>query len=99
MRTSLLPLQRKVHYDTDGRIIGIERRQVIDDQLLANLHESRNKTTWKGEETLRIASVPLALVESLRQRGIDLMAMSAQEVVTTLRAAGMENFLAYGGRL
>jgi hypothetical protein len=99
MSQEVHPIRRLVNLDSDGRIVGIKREQVIDDALIKNLAESRSKRSWHGEETLRVASVPLALVESLRQQGIDLMSLDAKELMAMLKSLGYDKFIAYGGNL
>jgi hypothetical protein len=85
--------------DDKGNVIGVKREQVIDESLLKNLDAARSKTSWHGEETLRIASVPVALIESLQNQGIDMMNMDAKEILATLKSLGYDKFIAYGGSL
>jgi hypothetical protein len=85
--------------DDQGNVIGVKREQAIDAALLKNLEDSRSKRSWHGEETLRIASVPVALIESLQNKGIDMMQMDAKEVLATLKTLGYDDFIAYGGNL
>lgn len=92
-------LQRQVEFDDHGQVVAVKRAQYIDESELKRMQEQREKTSWAGEETLRVASVPLALVESLRQQGIDLLQLDHKELVSMLKLLGYERFLTYGGSL
>jgi len=97
--SNFLPVRRGLDFDHKDRLKGVVREQYLDEDFMQGLKESREKTSWKGEETLRVASVPVALVEQLQHQGIDLMQMDAKELMATLKALGYERFLAYGGTL
>jgi len=92
-------VHRRLHLDADGMPEGIERKQEIGPEFLKQLDSDRSKRSWHGQETLRIASIPLALVESLHQQGINLVDLDAASLVKMLKDLGYERFLAYGGKL
>jgi hypothetical protein len=99
MYTDLLPISRKLDCDPDGNIKGVVRTQVIPEAEMEELRALRESKTWAGQETLRVASVPVALVEQLMHQGIDLTKFDAKEVVALLKSLGYERYLTYGGKL
>jgi hypothetical protein len=97
--TDILPVRRALDFDARGKLSGITRQQYIPEENLRAMRAEREKTSWKGEETLKIASVPVALIENLQRQGIDLMQMDSKEIMAMLKNLGYERFLTYGGSL
>jgi hypothetical protein len=97
--TDLLPVRRGFDFDAEGNLRGVVRQQYVPESTLKQLQWERERTSWKGQETLRIASIPVALIEQLQREGIDILNMPAKEIMVLLEQRGYGHYLAYGGSL
>jgi hypothetical protein len=97
--TDILPVRRGFDFDAAGNLQGVVRQQYIPEAQLEEMQVQREKKSWKGEETLKVASVPVALVEQLQRKGINLLELDSKELLAMLKALGYERFITYGGSL
>lgn len=71
----------------------------IPDETIQHNRELKAKTSWKGEETLKVASVPMNLVMKIvNETGIPFEDLPAKIVVKYLKDHGHEDFITYGGK-
>lgn len=97
--TELLPLRRSLDFDSDDNLIGVKRTQSISDQFLRDQKALKEKRSWHGEETLKVCSVPTALIEKYHNMGINMLEMDIKEVVAILKKEGLDDFISYGGSM
>lgn len=69
--------------------------QIISQAFLDDLKDARNASKDQKEgEFMRVASIPVAVVEQWQREGFDIYQANAKEIVKRLREQGLDYFLA-----
>ncbi len=78
-----------------GRPIGVTGHQEIPDHILDDLNLSRTDSGNKREgEMMKVASIPVVVVDKWMREGFDVFKASAKEIVAKLKAEDMGYFMA-----
>jgi hypothetical protein len=86
---------RSLSENSDGHII--ERVQQIPTEFLDRLKAERDDSSSVREsEMMRVASIPVVLIERWLAEGYDFYNESARSIVAKLKTEGMEYFLTTG---
>lgn len=84
--------QIKFSENSDGLVI--ERSQFIDPDYLESLRRQREESLNVREgEFMRVASVPVAIIEKWQREGFDFFNASAREIVAKLRMENLDAFI------
>lgn len=88
-------INRSLTENSDGHII--ERVQQIPTEFLDRLKAERNDSSSVREgEMMRVASIPVVLIERWLSEGFDFYNEPARAIVAKLKNDGMEYFLTTG---
>lgn len=91
--TKLLDLTPALDADADNLLV--RKEQEITDEFLANLRDQRlESANARMGENVRIATIPVIVIEKWLREGFDVNKASAREVIRKLKADGLEGFLA-----
>tara|TARA_X000000368_G_C23040990_1_gene716889 strand:+ start:1736 stop:2041 length:306 start_codon:yes stop_codon:yes gene_type:complete len=81
-----------VEQDTDGLYRYL--KQDIPSDFMDQLKEEKNvKGFTKSGEMMKLASIPVVIVEQMKKEGLDVYQASATEIVKWLRNNDMDHFI------
>ncbi len=78
-------------FDGDG-IAAIKRTQEIPEDFLGRLRETREAPN-RSSEFRMVCSIPVALVETWKAQGFDVMTAPAKDILRRLRAENLDAFI------
>lgn len=97
MQTNINPNQfidQNVAFDENSEGLVIERYQEIPQSFIDNLKaEKANSRAVREGETMRVASIPVAVVELWLRQGYDFHNATAAEIVAKLKAEHLDDFV------
>ena len=71
----------------------IETRQFIPQEYLDGLRRARDASFLPTGDTHRVASIPMAIVETWQRQGFDVFRESAQAIIARLKLEALDCFL------
>lgn len=80
----------------DGSLT-IKRVQQVDESELA--YNAALREARQSGDNVKFARVPMAWIESMMARGVDVMNMEPAELMRLLRDQDLDQFITYHGRL
>jgi hypothetical protein len=83
-----------VNFDENSDGLVIEKSQYIDPAYLDSLKEQRaSSNAVKAGDHMRVASIPVAIVEKWLSEGFDFWNEPARKIVAKLKAEGLDYFV------
>lgn len=78
-----------------GRPIAVKSTQEIDDYVLDDLSDLKVRSANRREgEMMKVASIPVVVVDKWMREGFDVFKASAKEIVAKLSSEDMGHFMA-----
>ena len=97
MQTNINPTQfidQNVAFDENSEGLVIERYQEIPQSFIDNLRaEKAASTSVREGETMRVASIPVVVVEKWMREGFDFTNATAKQIVAKLRQENLDYFI------
>lgn len=83
-----------------GRPVAAKAEQEIYDHVLDDLKDLRTRSTHRKEgEFMKVASIPVVVVDKWMREGFDVFKASAKEIVAKLSAEDLGHFMATSKRI
>lgn len=83
-----------------GRPVAVKGEQHIPDHILDDLNIQRTESGNKREgDMMKIASIPVVVVDKWMREGFDVFKHSAKEIVARLKAEDLGHFMATTKRI
>jgi hypothetical protein len=77
-----------------GDGLAIHREQTISDEFLDHLDSERlAASTVRAQDNLKVASVPVSVVEIWLRQGFDIYSAKPRDIVARLRKDGLDAFV------
>ena len=97
MQTNINPnqfLDQDVAFDENSEGLVIERYQEIPQTFIDGLKAERaNSSSVREGETMRVASIPVVVVEKWMREGFDFHNATAKQIVAKLRQENLDYFI------
>lgn len=83
-----------------GRPIAVKGEQDVADHVLDDLKDLRTRSASRREgEFMKVASIPVVVVDKWMREGFDVFKASAKEIVAKLNAEDLGHFMATSKRI
>jgi len=87
-------IDQNVAFDENSEGLVIERFQEIPQTFLDNLKaEKAASASVREGETMRVASIPVVIVEKWMREGFDFQHATARQIVAKLKAENLDYFI------
>jgi hypothetical protein len=87
-------LEPQVNFDENSEGLVIEKVQAIPQNFIDSLRaEKGNSKAVRENEYMRVASIPVIVVEKWLNEGFDFWNASAKEIVTRLKQENLDYFV------
>lgn len=94
MTQNIQIIDQQVAFDENSEGLVIERYQEIPQSFLDRLKAERdNSSSVREGETMRVASIPVAIVEQWMRQGYDFYNATAAELVAKLKQENLDYFI------
>ena len=94
MTDNLNFIDQQVSFDENSEGLVIERYQEIPQSFLDRLKAERaNSSSVREGETMRVASIPVAIVEQWMRDGYDFHNATASQLVAKLKQENLDYFI------
>jgi hypothetical protein len=78
-----------------GRPIAVKGKQEVDSSFLSDLSDLRTRSANQKEgNMMKVASIPVVVVDKWMREGFDVFKASAKEIVAKLKAEDLGHFMA-----
>lgn len=94
MTQNLQLIDQQVSFDENSEGLVIERYQEIPQSFLDRLKTERaNSSSVREGENMRVASIPVAVVEQWMRQGFDFYNATAAQIVAKLKNENLDYFI------
>lgn len=97
MQTNIDPnrlIDSQVSFDENSEGLVIEKYQEIPQNFIDSLREEKaNSRSVREGEYMRVASIPVIVVEKWMKEGFDFQHATAKEILTKLRLENLDYFI------
>lgn len=84
----------KIDFDENPEGLVIQKTQYIDPAYIDSLKDHRFETNSRPSgEYMRVASIPVIIIEKWQREGFDFWNAPAREIVAKLKMEGLDYFL------